>query len=301
MKRLHKIALGVVAVVAVVSFSGCDEVSKVVDNATQKGKQLAQSASNTTKSSNSGGISISVSPSNSVCKNYYDKKIKEDKFLSFLDDIYRGGWELCVPFKNGSCSFMSTVINVPKKLLRSYATEFKKDGNETICVYFDTIAQGGFMNINLTQQEIVEFEKYLLDIGIPYDDYKSSQDGFLERLKFLKYSGLLKSLYSGEFSREGRKDNISREVWNSNSRLWLYNNMGDIFNYFENNGNIQVKKFVYDKPDVGVRLFYKNEPNEYNGGDGFTTTSLSKLRKQAETPDEKAILQWAEQKLKEAR
>ena len=94
MKRLHKIALGVVAVVAVVSFSGCDEVSKVVDNATQKGKQLAQSASNATKTSNSDGISISVSPSNSVCKNYYDKKIKEDKFSSFVDDLNRGGWAL---------------------------------------------------------------------------------------------------------------------------------------------------------------------------------------------------------------
>lgn len=211
MKKTFKI---LAIILVAFGFVACDEVSKVVDSATQKGKQLAQSASNVAQSSNSGGISISVSPSNSICKNYYAKKIEENSSECF-SPYYYYGW----------CSVIA-----PKKTFRLYAAEIKKDGNETICVYFDTIGQG-YLNTNLTPQEIEQFERYLLGIDISYDRYKEKQDYYLKILKYLKYFGLLKSVY----------DDAKEHSSITSRRTLLESSMNEIFENFENDGKIVVR------------------------------------------------------------
>ncbi len=263
MKKTFKI---LAIILVAFGFVACDEVSKVVDSATQKGKQLAQSASNVAQSSNSGGISISVSPSNSICKNYYAKKI-EDSGSECFSTYYYNGW----------CSVIA-----PKKTFRLYAAEIKKDGNETICVYFDTIGQG-YLNTNLTPQEIEQFERYLLGIDISYDRYKEKQDYYLKILKYLKYFGLLKSVY----------DDAKEHSSITSRRTLLESSMSKIFKNFENNGNIEVIRFIYDKEDPGYFNFFN---------DGKSYKRLSKLRELAnESQNNQAVLQWAEEKLKQAK
>lgn len=263
MKKTFKI---LAIILVAFGFVACDEVSKVVDSATQKGKQLAQSASNVAQSSNSGGISISVSPSNSICKNYYAKKIEENSSECFSTYYY-----------NGWC-----YVIAPKKTFRLYAAEIKKDGNETICVYFDTIGQG-YLNTNLTPQEIEQFERYLLGIDISYDRYKEKQDYYLKILKYLKYFGLLKSVY----------DDAKEHSSITSRRTLLESSMNEIFKNFENNGNIEVIRFIYDKEDPGYFNFFN---------DGKSYTRLSKLRELAnESQNNQAVLQWAEEKLRQAK
>ena len=276
MKKTFKI---LAIILVAFGFVACDEVSKVVDSATQKGKQLAQSASNVAQSSNSGGISISVSPSNSICKNYYAKKIENSGSVCF-STYYYDGW----------CSVIA-----PKKTFRLYAAEIKKDGNETICVYFDTIGQG-YLNTNLTPQEIEQFERYLLGIDISYDRYKEKQDYYLKILKYLKYFGLLKSVY--ESADAGRMGGFGRITL-------LEYSMSKIFKNFENDGKIVVRRFIYDKEDPGYFTF-SNDGTRYewrlselrelaNSNDGMR---LSKLR---ELENNQAVLQWAEEKLRQAK
>lgn len=286
MKKTFKI---LAIILVAFGFVACDEVSKVVDSATQKGKQLAQSASNVAQSSNSGGISISVSPSNSICKNYYAKKIGENSFSASslkrlgptLDSLGSSSGLVCFSMYDGGC-----VVNAPKKIFRLYAAEIKKDGNETICVYFDTIGQG-YLNTNLTPQEIEQFERYLLEIGISYDEYKEKQDYYLKRLKYFKYFGLSESVYST--ADAGTKGNISRVIW-------LKASMSDIFKNFENDGNIEVIRFIYDKADPGYFNFFND------GTDIVGYTRLSKLRELAnESQNNQAVLQWAEEKLRQAK
>lgn len=267
MKKTFKI---LAIILVAFGFVACDEVSKVVDSATQKGKQLAQSASNVAQSSNSGGISISVSPSNSICKNYYAKKIEDSGSVCF-STYYYDGW----------CAVIA-----PKKIFRLYAAEIKKDGNETICVYFDTIGQG-YLNTNLTPQEIEQFERYLLEIGISYDEYKEKQDYYLKRLKYFKYFGLLKSVY------DKYKGNPNGRIY---SRDLLKAPMSKIFEDFENDGNIEVIRFIYDTVDPGYFNFFND------GTDIVGYTRLSKLRELAnESQNNQAVLQWAEEKLKQAK
>ena len=257
MKRLHKIALSVVAMVAVM-ISGCDEVSKVVDNATQKGKQLAQSASNVAKSSS--GIIMDGS-SNSVCKNYYDGLKNDFNWKSIL----RIG-------EFGDSEF-------PESFFRFYGTEVKKDGNETICLYFVTTRKG-YLSVNLTPQEIEQFEKRLLELRYSYDGYKEYQDSYLKILKALKYFSFSTSKFNeDEISALGKFTKSENE----------------------NDGFMIVKRFIYGKEDSSTLNFFDYDyfvAGERNGDH----IELEHLRTVAdESQNNQATLQWAEEKLKQAK
>ena len=145
-------------------FSACDEVSKVVDSATQKGKQIAQSASNVAKSS--GGIIMDGS-SNPVCKNYYDGlKVEINYHLSA---------KIGESLSYDSYSLFPSPNTLPESFFRFYGTEVKKDGNETICLYFVTTRKG-YLDVQLTPQEIEQFERRLLELRYSYDGYKNNQE-----------------------------------------------------------------------------------------------------------------------------
>lgn len=238
-------------------FVGCDEVSKVVDNATQKGKQIAQSASNVAKSS--GGIIMDGS-SNSLCKNYYDGlkfKVNEQ------------------PVKIGeSLSYAPTTL--PESFFRFYGTEVKKDGNETICLYFVTIRQG-YLDVQLTQQEIENFERRLLELRHSYDTYKKYQDSYLKTLKALKYFGFSTSKFNED----------------------EFNTLKELRDY-ENNGFVAVKRFIYDKEDSSDLKFLIINNSLFVYKTDYTW--LDSLRESTnESTNNQAALQWAEQILKQAK
>ena len=247
-------------ILAAFGFSACDEVSKVVDNATQKGKQIAQSASNVAKSS--GGIIMDGS-SNSVCKNYYDRL----ENIAFSSNLLYGD-------------------KLVKKLFRYYGTEFKKDGNETICLYFVAVGQG-YTNVNLTQKEIEDLEKRLLELGESYDSLKANKEKNLKALKALKYLGILKNVYNGTL--ENPRISVSF--------------LRDEIDELENEGFIMAKLFIYDKPDNGYLDFFSFSTEKLKSiySDNSFSAYLSDLRKKATSPNDKVALQWAKQKLKEAR
>ena len=252
-------------ILAAFGFSACDEVSKVVDNATQKGKQIAQSASNVAKSS--GGIIMDGS-SNSVCKNYYDGlKVEINYHLSAkIGESLSYDPDLLFPSPD----------TLPESFFRFYGTQVKKDGNETICLYFVTTRQG-YLDVQLTQQEIEQFERRLLELRHSYDGYKNNQDKHLKILKALKYFGFSTSKFNnGEFNALGKLSD------------------------YENNGFVAVKRFIYDKEDSSTLNFF----NLDNGipGDKKDYIWLDSLRELAtESINNQAALQWAESKLKQAK
>ena len=267
MKRLHKIALSVVAMAAVgMGFGGCDEVSKAVDSATQKGKQIAQSASNVAQSS--GGGIIMDGSSNSVCKNYYDGlKVEVNTWFVKIGES----------LSYDKYSLFPSPDTLPESFFRFYGTEVKKDGNETICLYFVTTRKG-YLDVQLTPQEIEQFEKRLLELRYSYDGYKEYQDKHLKTLKALKYFGFSTSKFNyGEFSSLGE------------------------LNKYENNGFMAVKRFIYDKEDSSTLNFFDYDYNVYGQWNG-DHIKLEHLRTVADkSQNNQATLQWAEEKLKQAK
>lgn len=173
MKRLRKIALSVVAMVAVVSFSGCDEVSKAVkqigaspsNNAKELQKIANSGVSSTNATTNSGDSSVADS-SNTAQSNSDGsgvKAIASDSICKISTDIsdyardYRRTINNIEVFSEGGNKQYWT-----NELIRYYGGEIKKSDKETICLAVPMFSID-YLATDLTPQEIERFERFLLE------------------------------------------------------------------------------------------------------------------------------------------
>ena len=152
MKKVLKIVA--IAFVAF-GFSACDEVSKAVEKVNKA-----------TKSSASGDASAKETANSSVCKPYNSLlPIGNFDFNIAFKGIYYG--------TDGWTPRNTELEKMDKNLFRSYSTVAKQDDKETICLYFTAMRQG-YLDVNLTPQDIEQFERFLAEID-RYDYYEKPE------------------------------------------------------------------------------------------------------------------------------
>lgn len=124
-----------------------------------------------------------------------------------------------------------------KKLIYSYhSKEFKIDNKESICAYMN-VYDLSFLNTQLTQDDIEQFERYMAEKG-EYDEYEKYKEFYIRTLKFFKY-------YRNQIPSYKTKD------------LIYTNNMGAvILDLQKYNGKIELSRYVYGKVQGGFLVDY---------------------------------------------
>ena len=173
-----------------------------------------------------------------------------------------------------------------KLAMRYHSAEIKKNDKETLCIYMVTIGQG-YLNIQLTPQEIERFERFLVEKvdESGYEVYEENKDSYLKALKFFKYYNKLDLLYN--------KKHIKIGIYNSDGSD---NNLAIVvkgLKFYENTAYVIIKRFVYGK-NMGDYL-----PDWV--GNGATLPRSIKELKEMDNQDAKNIAKWAESKLKESK
>lgn len=174
-----------------------------------------------------------------------------------------------------------------------YAKEFKVNDKESICAYLLTTIDKSYLNTKLTPQDIEQFERWLAEKG-KYQSYEKNKDKYLEVLKFLKYYNMVEQAY------KYRKYDVVEQKYYGSFDVPLFQE--ELTELTENHGYVIFKRFVYGK---------------YVGDASFDGGNVSKLKplvqgntckNKANTKEEaeqckilKPALQWAEEKLKQAK
>ncbi len=176
-----------------------------------------------------------------------------------------------------------------KLIVRYHTAEIKKSDKETLCIYMTQIGQG-YLNIQLTPQEIERFERFLVEVNSDgYEAYERNKDSLLKVLKFFKYYNKLDSIYSRErigiyYNREGHYF----PPYNSGNLAMVDERLR---NYEKNKAYVIIKKFIYDK-NMG----------DYLPSHPYDTLPRSiKELKDMDNQDAKNIAKWAESKIKESK
>lgn len=130
-----------------------------------------------------------------------------------------------------------------KLILHHHSKEFKIDNKESICAYMN-VYDLSFLNTQLTQDDIEQFERYMAENGW-YERYERSKEFFTQALKLFTYYRNHISSYKTQ-----RLDNIDAiggvaeylQKYNGAIRLYryvygksqdYYHIWGDSFNYFK--------------------------------------------------------------------
>lgn len=291
MKRLRKIALSVVAMVAVVSFSGCDEVSKAVkqigaspsNNAKELQKIANSDVSSTNATTNSGDSSVADS-SNTAQSNSDGsgvKAIASDSICKISTDI-----------SDYDSSYGITINNIEihsgvgkqywtNELIRYYGGEIKKSDKETICLAVPMFSID-YLATDLTPQEIERFERFLLEKEADdYRNYESNKAECLNALKFLKHYNKLDEWYSVR-SRSGDIFKSLIELANHGLHYASKDNREPI---------ITAKKFVYGKDTGGALQVYSDDERAFYS---FREIGGSCYREETHTNHKEcqAIIKW---------
>lgn len=292
MKNLAKI---LALILVAFGFVGCDEVSKAVK---QIGTSPSTNAKELQKIANSNVAKSNDSNKANAVVNSGDSSVADSSNVAQSNDsgfvvVEVSGDSVCNSYKRDDFSSKSIVdFFKPKQFenlaVRYYNGEIKVDNKETLCVYMDTLGQG-YLNINLTPQELEQFDRFLIEKSSSdnYAEYENSeevQNYLLTALKFFKYYNKLDELYGKEFIT------IDNDRYSLNN---LYRFASWLKGY-ENDYIIEVRRFLYDK-DMGI---YPNTSIMTL----FPYYSREKLNDlSGDYPALASIAKWAEQKLKEAR
>lgn len=249
--------------VAVVSFSGCDEVSKAVkqigaspsNNAKELQKIANSGVSSTNATTNSGDSSVADS-SNTAQSNSDGsgvKAIASDSICKISTDI-----------SDYASSYGNTINNIEigsrvgnkqywtNELIRYYGGEIKKSDKETICLAVPMFSID-YLATDLTPQEIERFERFLLEKKA--DDYGHYYEGneakCLNALKFLKHYNKLDGWYNSAIIASVR-DIVKDLVVIAEDGL-------DRVSEINGNPIITAKKFVYGKDTGGALRLYGDD------------------------------------------
>ena len=188
-------------------------------------------------------------------------------------------------FKNHIYSNIYVDSSVVKKLISHHSKEFKIDDKESVCVYMN-VYDLSFLNTQLTQSDIEQFERYMAENG-RYDDYEESKEYYYQVLKlyFTHYrSYSYKKENIGYIDRDG----------NTIKQLKFYN------------GEIRLYRYVYGKRQ-GYGILWSDSFDDFKERVAKETTCSEATANSKEelvecTNNKKvlpAILQWAESNMKQ--
>lgn len=183
-------------------------------------------------------------------------------------------------------SFGSDVENILNKLiLNHYSKEFKIDNKESICAYMN-VYDLSFLNTQLTQDDIEQFEQYMAEKG-DYGQYERRKEFYTQILKFFTYYRNHISSYKTQ-----RLENIDA--------------VGTLIKYLrERNGDIILYRFIYGKSQGPIMSYdsfndFKKEVAKQTTCSETTANSREEL---AECAKNKKILppivKWAESNMKQ--
>lgn len=114
-----------------------------------------------------------------------------------------------------------------KLILHHHSKEFKIDNKESVCAYMN-VYDLSFLNTQLTQDDIEQFERYMAEKS-RYDKYEKNKNFYTRILKFFKY-------YRNDISSYK-----TQEVYDING-------VGDTINDLQKyNGAIRLYRYVYGK------------------------------------------------------
>lgn len=140
-----------------------------------------------------------------------------------------------------------------KLLLNHHSKEFKIDNKESICAYMN-VYDLSFLNTQLTQDDIEQFERYMAEIG-QYENYERRKEFYTRILKLFTYyrnhiSYKTLKIYEidsiGGFIKYLQKSNgkgtLERYVYGKyqGNLLW-YNSFDDFKNKFKNKNEVAKK------------------------------------------------------------
>lgn len=183
-------------------------------------------------------------------------------------------------------SFGSDVKNILNKLiLNHYSKEFKIDNKESICAYMN-VYDLSFLNTQLTQDDIEQFERYMAEDG-KYEHYEEYKKFYTRILKFFKY-------YRNHISSYKTKD-----VYNIGA-------VGDMINDLQKyNGAIRSFSYVYGNKQGGLLWGdsfddFKEKVAKKTACSEATVNSKEELVKCAKNKKIlPPILKWAESNMKQ--
>ena len=173
-----------------------------------------------------------------------------------------------------------------KLILHHHSKEFKIDNKESICAYIN-VYDLSFLNTQLTQDDIEQFERYMAEKS-RYEEYKKNKNFYTRILKFFKYYRNHISSYK------------TQEVYDING---VGNSINDLQKY---NGAIRLYRYVYGKSQQDYHI-WGNSFNEFKEEVAKKTTCSETTANSQEELAQCArnkkvlptILKWAESNMKQ--
>lgn len=175
-----------------------------------------------------------------------------------------------------------------KLLLNHHSKEFKIDNKESICAYMN-VYDLSFLNTQLTQDDIEQFERYMAEKG-EYENYEEYKKFYTQILKLFTYY----------------RNHIS-----SYKTLKIYDidGVGAVIKYLrEHNGEIRLYRFIYGKSQGSYEgHYFGNNFNDFKEEVAKKTTCSETTANSKEelVKCEKnkkillPILKWAESNMKQ--
>lgn len=185
-------------------------------------------------------------------------------------------------------------------LMVSYhSKEFKIDNKESICVYMNVIDLS-FLNTQLTQDDIEQFERYMAEKG-EYEKYAESKEYYLLIVKFFKYyRNYLPSIHKAknlidlEYLKDYRNTDIKtyKYVYGKRQReysLDRYASWGEISGEDKIEGTLDEVKNNVATYTTNCKKFAKN----------YSQDKLNECQKNKNILS--SIVKWAESNMKQSK
>lgn len=201
----------------------------------------------------------------------------EDEDLKYHDSSNIAGVEF---------SIWKEVDNILNLMLSHHSKEFKIDNKESICAYMN-VYDLSFLNTQLTQDDIEQFERYMAEKG-KYEEYEKYKKFYTQILKFFTYyHNHIPSYKTQDISNiDGVGQVMQYQQEYKNNRITLYR-----YVYGKRQGNI-MRDNSFDK--------FKEEVAKKTTCSETTANSKEEL---AECAKNKrilpTILKWAESNMKQ--
>ena len=175
-----------------------------------------------------------------------------------------------------------------KLILNHHSKEFKIDNKESLCAYMN-VYDLSFLNTQLTQDDIEQFERYMAEKG-DYRYYERRKEFYTQTLKFFTYYRNYISSYKTQ-------------------KVYEIDRVGDTINDLQKyNGAIRLYRYVYGKRQGSYHIWgnslneFKEEVAKKTACSEATANSKEEL---AECARNKKVLptivKWAESNMKQSK
>lgn len=182
----------------------------------------------------------------------------------------------------------SDLISEVVDIVNHHSKEFKIDNKESICAYMN-VYDLSFLNTQLTQDDIENFERYMAEKG-EYESYEKYRESYLQVLKLFKYYHKYIPSYK------------TQEVYDINGVMATINNLQ---NY---NGAVELYRYVYGKRQQSYNIW----GSSFNGFKDSVAKKIACSETTANSKEELVecaknkkilppIVKWAESNVKQSK